>query len=121
MWMAPNGCPQAGDAFGEFDPRTVIRRVVANVDHGVNADGARLFQRLLGSDAVAQVQQMGVRIDQATGSGFSILGNSTSPRLVCVFGTSRPHWRALAQGALRSALSCSAILFAVSGRKGAIR
>ena len=121
MRMTPDRGSQSGDALCQLDAGLVIARVVPNVDHSSDANGSRLLQRLLGTESVAQVQEMRVGIDQATGSGFSSRGNRTSPRLVWVRGASLPHCRAVAQGALTSALTCRAILLAVSGRNGLIR
>ena len=121
VWVPADGRCQPRDPLRELDTRPVVRGVVADVDHGVHAGGPRLFQRLLRREVLAQVQEMGVRIDQATGSAFSMRGKRTPPSAVCVRGASLPHSRAVAHGAFKSALICSATLAAVSGRKGEIK
>ena len=119
--MPADGGRKPWDPLRQLHARPVVRGVVADVYHGFHATRPRFLQRLLRREALAQVQEMGVRIDQATGSGFSIRGNRTPPSEVCVRGASLPHSRALAQGAFRSTLICAATLAAVSGRKGEIK
>src|SRR6266550_5537865 len=119
--MAADGCGKPRDTLCQLHARPVVGGIVADVDHGLHADRPRLLQRLLRREALAQVQEMGVRIDQATGSGFSIRGKRTPPSTVWVRGASLPHSRAVAHGAFKSALICVATLPAVSGRKGEMR
>src|SRR5438309_602784 len=121
VWMPTDGCREPRDPLRQRHARPVVGGVVADIHHGVDTDGPRLLQRLLRRNALAQVQEMGVRIDQATGSGFSIRGKRTPPSAVWVRGASLPHSRAVVQEAFGSALICVAILVAVSGRKGEIK
>src|SRR5437773_1094872 len=118
--MPADGCPQARSAFGQLDSRPVISAIVADIDHGLHTGGSCLFQRLRRRQRRAQVQEVGVRIDQATGSGFSIRGKRTPPSVVWVRGANRPHSWAVAQDALGSTLTCAAIFAAVSGMNGVI-
>src|SRR6266516_344060 len=99
----------------------VVREVIVEADFTHRDDRPSLLQRLLRREALAQVQEMGVRIDQATGSGFSIRGKRTPPSTVWVRGASLPHSRAVAEGAFKSALICVATLAAVSGKNGETR
>ena len=113
--------PQARDLFGQLDTWPVVTGIVTDIDHGLHAGGMRLLQRLRRLERLTQVQEVGVRIDQATGSGFSIRGKSTPPSVVWVRGANRPHSRAVSQDALGSALTCAAIFAAVSGMNGVIK
>src|SRR5204862_726313 len=117
----PDCLPQPRNLLRQLYTLPVIRAIVADIDHGPYTRGSSVFQRLGGRQRRAQVKEVGVRIDQATGSGFSIRGKRTPPSTVWVRGASLPHSRAVAQGAFRSALICVATLPAVSGRKGEIR
>ena len=119
--MPPDCRPQPRNLLRQLDTRPVIRAIVSDIDNRLHAGGSRPFQRLRGRQRRAQVQEVGVRIDQATGSGFSIRGKRTPPRVVWVRGANRPHSRAVTQDALGSALTCAAILVAVSGMNGVIR
>ena len=119
--MPPDCRPQPRNLLRQLDTRPVIRAIVADIDHGPYTRGSSVFQRLGGRQRRAQVKEVGVRIDQATGSGFSIRGKRTPPSVVWVRGANRPHSRAVAQDALGSALTCAAILVAVSGMNGMIR
>ena len=119
--MPSNGRPQSRDPFSQLDARLVVGAIVTDIDHGVDAGGLRVLQRLGRGQRLAQVQEVRVGIDQATGSGFSIRGNKTPPSEVWVRGASLPHSLAVAQGAFRSAFTCAAILPAVSGRNGEIK
>src|SRR5947207_9363922 len=119
--MPADGCGKPWHPLRQRHARPVVGGVVADVHHRFHADRPRVIQRLLRRETLAQVQEMRVRIDQATGSGFSIRGKRTPPSTVWVRGASLPHSRAVAQGAFRSALICVATLPAVSGRKGEIR
>ena len=112
---------QAGDLFGKPDALTVVAPVVADVDHHLNADVLRVGQRLGRGQRFAQMKEVRMRIDQATGSGFSIRGNRTPASAVCVRGASLPQSRTVAQGAFGSAFTCAAIFEAVSGRNGEIK
>src|SRR6202035_5481132 len=67
-----DGRSQSPNSFGQLDTGLVVRGVVANVQNGLDAGCPRLLQRLLRRRRLAQVQEMGVGIDQATGSGFSM-------------------------------------------------
>ena len=121
MRVPSDGGPQSRHPFGQVEARLVVAGVVTDVDHSVHAGGFGVLQRLHWGERLAQVQEVRVRIDQATGSGFSIRGNRTPARDVWVRGASLPHSRAVAQGVLRSALTCAAIFPAVSGRNGETR
>src|SRR5256885_6815733 len=118
VWVPADRRPQPGNPFGQIDAGSVVRGIVADVDHGLHAGLAGLLQRLLRCQRLAQVQEVGVRIDQATGSGFSIRGKSTPPSVVCVRGGSFPHSLAVAHGVLRSTLTWAATLPAGSGTMG---
>src|SRR5207302_4209167 len=119
--MPADGRGKPWDALRQFHAGPVVRGVVADIHHGVHAGLTRLPQRLLRRDRLTQVQEMGVRIDQATGSGFSMRGKRTPPSAVCVLGASLPQSRAVSQGAFRSTLIWAAIFAAVSGRNGEMR
>jgi hypothetical protein len=112
---------QSRNPFNQLQARPVVGAIVTDVDDGLDPGARGILQGLLRSQRLAQVQEVRVRIDQATGSGFSIRGNRTPPGAVWVRGASRPHSRAVAQGAFRSAFTCAAILTALSGRKGEIK
>ena len=109
---------QARKALSQFDAPPVVGGIVTDVDHGFHPSRSRIVEGLLRGQRVAQVQEVGVRIDQATGSGFSMRGNRTPPSEVCVRGASLPHSRAVSHGVFRSTLTWAATLPAVSGRKG---
>ena|SRR5438067_13212590 len=119
--MPSDGSAQAVDLLCQFDARLIVGRIVADVDHGNHAGQPRFSKRLLRGEWFRQMQEMGVRIDQATGSGFSMRGKSGSPRDVWVRGASLPHCLAWSQGAFRSARTWAAMRPAVSGRNGEIR
>jgi len=121
MRVSPDRGADPGSSLGQVDAGSVIGCVVADVDHRVDAGLTCLLQRLFNRERLPQEQKVSVRVDQATGSGFSIRGKSTLPSAVCVRGASLPHSRAVAQGALRSTRICGAIFAAVSGRNGEIK
>ena len=119
--MSADGRPQLRKALGQVQAAPVVGGIVADIDHGLHPRGPRILEGLLRRQRLAQIQEVGVRIDQATGSGFSIRGNKTPPSEVWVRGASLPHSRAVAHGVFGSALIWAATLPAVSGRNGAIR
>jgi hypothetical protein len=119
--MATNGRSQTGQPLRQVESWPVVRAVVPDVQYRLHTGGTGFLQCLLRRQRFAQVQEVRVRIDQATGSGFSMRGNSTPPRVVCVRGASLPHSRAVAQGIFGSALTWAPIFPAVSGKKGEIK
>ena len=119
--MPADGRSQPRNALRQFEAPPVVGGIVADVDHGFHAGLPRILEGLLWCQRITQVEEMGVRIDQATGSGFSIRGNRTPPNEVWVRGASLPHSRAVAHGVFRSALTWAATLTAVSGRNGEIK
>jgi hypothetical protein len=113
--------PQSGNPLCQIQARSVVRGIVTDVHHGLHAGLAGLLERLFRCQWLAQVQEVGVGIDQAAGSGFSIRGKRTPPSAVWVRGGSLPHSLAVAHGALRSTFTWAATLLAVSGRNGEIK
>ena len=77
--MAADRGAQARKALRQFHAPPIVGGIVADVDHRFHSRRPRIVEGLLRCQRVAQVQEVGVRIDQATGSGFSIRGNRTPP------------------------------------------
>ena len=122
VWMPADGRPQTRNPLGEIQAGLVVTIVVPDGEHCHHPGIPCGQQGPLRCHRRGQVQEVRVRVDQGRdGSGFSILGKSGLSSVVWVRGASLPHSRAVAQGALRSALTWAAILAPASGMKGDTR